>query len=30
MEEAQHRLINNEHTKIAETALAAHTKKGGK
>src|SRR5271154_743150 len=29
-EEAQHRLINDERNKIAETALAAHTKKGGK
>jgi hypothetical protein len=29
-EEAQHRLINDERTKLAETALAAHAKKGGK
>ena len=28
LEEAQHRVINDEHTKSAETALAAHTKKG--
>ena len=28
LEEAQHRVINDEHTKSAETALATHTKKG--
>ena len=28
IEEAQHRVINNKHTKSTETALAAHTKKG--
>ena len=29
-EKAQHRLINDEHTKMAETALAAHVKRNGK
>ena len=28
LEEAQHHVINDEHTKNAEIALAAHTKKG--
>ena len=28
LEEAQHQVINDEHTKSAETALATHTKKG--
>ena len=28
LEEAQHRVINDEHTKSVETALATHTKKG--
>ena len=30
IEEAQHRVINNNHTKYAESALAAHMKKSGK
>lgn len=30
IEEAQHHVINDERTKLAKTALAAHTKKGGK
>ena len=30
MEEAQHRVINDKRTKIAESALAAHTKKAEK
>jgi hypothetical protein len=30
IEEAQHRVINDERTKTAESALAAHTKKAGK
>ena len=28
LEEAQHRVINDEHTKSAETALAGHMKRG--
>jgi len=30
IEEAQHRVINDERTKNVETALAAHAKRGGK